>query len=102
LSFVASAPVDVPLCALTHLFFLFSTPAIPTPTVNPNTLATTDVIGDTGLKTLRENDVIQLERRGYYRVDRPYVAPDKPLILFTIPDGKAKAMSGQTGKLAHR
>lgn len=70
--------------------------------INPDTLATTDVIGDAGLKELKEHEVIQLERRGYYRVDRPYICPDKPLILYMIPDGKSKAMSGQTGKLAHR
>lgn len=70
--------------------------------VNPNTLAITEIIGDAGLKSLREHDIIQLERRGYYRVDRPYINKDKPLILFTIPDGKSKSMSGQAGKLAHR
>lgn len=70
--------------------------------INPNTLAMTDVIGDAGLKTLQEHDVIQLERRGYYRVDRPYMGPEKPLVLYTIPDGKKKAMSGLSGKLDHR
>lgn len=70
--------------------------------INPNTLASTEVIGDAALKSLVENEVIQLERRGYYRVDRPYISSSKPLILFMIPDGKSKAMSGQTGKLAHR
>jgi glutamyl-tRNA synthetase len=70
--------------------------------VNPNTEETTEVIGDACLKTLREHDVIQLERRGFYRVDRPYINNTKPLILFMIPDGKTKAMSGLTGKLAHR
>jgi glutamyl-tRNA synthetase len=70
--------------------------------VNPNTLAMTDLIGDASLRTLREHDIIQLERRGYYRVDRPYINKDKPLLLFTIPDGKMKAMSGLAGKLAHR
>lgn len=70
--------------------------------VNPNTEQTTEVIGDACLKTLQEHDVIQLERRGFYRVDRPYINNTKPLILFMIPDGKTKAMSGLTGKLAHR
>jgi glutamyl-tRNA synthetase len=46
--------------------------------------------------------VIQLERRGYYRVDRPFVGKDKPIVLFMVPDGKEKAMSGLAGKLAHR
>lgn len=74
---------------------------------NPNnsfnhTLLYSEVIGDPGLKTLKEHDIIQLERRGFYRVDRPYVNESKPLMLFMIPDGKKKAMSGLDGKLAHR
>ena len=70
--------------------------------LNPHTIGTTDAIGDVGLKTLQKNDVIQLERRGFYRVDRPYMSAEKPLILFMVPDGKAKAMGGIAGKLAHR
>jgi glutamyl-tRNA synthetase len=71
--------------------------------LNPNTIATSTVIGDASLKTLQQHEIIQLERRGYYRVDQPYVNnQDKPLVLFMIPDGKAKAMSGLEGKLAHR
>jgi glutamyl-tRNA synthetase len=69
--------------------------------INPNTLATTEVIGDAGLKSLQEDEIIQLERRGFFRVDRPFVNADKPLILYMVPDGKQKAMSGQSGKLAH-
>jgi len=70
--------------------------------INPNTQAETMVIGDPGLRTLKENDIIQLERRGYYRVDKPYINATNPLQLFMIPDGKKKAMSGLDGKLAHR
>lgn len=70
--------------------------------INPDTQAETEVIGDVGLKTLKEHDIIQLERRGFYRVDRPYVNEGKKLMLFMIPDGKKKAMSGLDGKLAHR
>ena len=70
--------------------------------INPNTQAETTVIGDPGLRTLKENDIIQLERRGYYRVDKPYINAANPLRLFMIPDGKKKAMSGLDGKLAHR
>ena len=70
--------------------------------VNPNTLAKSEVIGDAGLKNLNKDEVIQLERRGYFCVDRPYISDTKPLILFMIPDGKAKAMGGLSGKLAHR
>ena len=70
--------------------------------INPNTMAETEVIGDAELKMLQKNEIIQLERRGYFRVDRPYICDAKPLLLFMIPDGKAKAMSGLSGKLAHR
>jgi glutamyl-tRNA synthetase len=69
--------------------------------VNPNTIATTQVVGDAGLKSLQQHDIIQLERRGFYRVDRPYINQDKPLVLYMIPDGKSKSMSGLAGKLAH-
>ena len=70
--------------------------------INPDTWAESAVIGDAGLKTLKEHDIIQLERRGFYRVDRPYVNETKPLMLFMVPDGKKKSMSGMEGKLAHR
>ena len=70
--------------------------------LNPHTMAASDVIGDAGLKTLQKDEIIQLERRGYYRVDRPYISKEKPLVLFMIPDGKSKAMGGLAGKLAHR
>lgn len=70
--------------------------------INPDTWAESAAIGDAGLKTLKEHDIIQLERRGFYRVDRPYVNKTKPLMLFMVPDGKKKSMSGMEGKLAHR
>jgi len=70
--------------------------------LNPHTMASSEVIGDPGLKSLQKNDVIQLERRGYFRVDRPYISEKKGIMLFMVPDGKAKPMGGLEGKLAHR
>ena len=70
--------------------------------INPNTLASSEVIGDIGLKSLQKNEIIQLERRGFYRVDRPFINDEMGIHLFMIPDGKAKAMGGLSGKLAHR
>mmetsp|Transcript_12588 Transcript_12588/g.14656 ORF Transcript_12588/g.14656 Transcript_12588/m.14656 type:complete len:902 (-) Transcript_12588:42-2747(-) len=70
--------------------------------INPNTIATTIVVGDFGLRNLQKGDIIQLERRGYFRVDQPHTSDDKGLVLFMIPDGKSKSMGGLTGKLAHR
>ena len=69
--------------------------------ITPTTMATTEVIGDAGLVTLKENDIIQLERRGFYRVDKPYMGKGKPVQLITIPDGRSKTMGGLEGKLAH-
>merc|ERR1712150_297255 len=47
--------------------------------INPDTLATTEVIGDFGLKNLSAGSIIQLERRGYFRVDQPYISEEKGL-----------------------
>jgi glutamyl-tRNA synthetase len=70
--------------------------------VNEHTLATSEVIGDAGLKTLQHGEIIQLERRGYYRVDKPHFNDGSRLVLYMVPDGKSKSMSGLSGKLAHR
>ena len=106
LSWIAAADSNTP-CVLTEFDNLVTKEKLEEEDdfkefLNPCTLATTDVIGDAGLKMLQKNEVIQLERRGYYRVDRPYMGRDKPLILFMVPDGKVKAMGGLAGKLAHR
>mmetsp|Transcript_40835 Transcript_40835/g.53800 ORF Transcript_40835/g.53800 Transcript_40835/m.53800 type:complete len:865 (+) Transcript_40835:26-2620(+) len=70
--------------------------------VNENTMAATDGLGDPGLRNIQRNQVIQLERRGFFRCDRPYLGPSKPLTLFMIPDGKTKAMSSLSSALKHR
>ena len=70
--------------------------------LNPSTMASSIVIGNAGLiRNTRKNEIVQLERRGYFRVDTPRVGDNRP-VLFMVPDGKAKAMGGLTGKLAHR
>ena len=44
----------------------------------------------------KEGDIIQLQRRGFFRVDRPYkpvdgaTFNDSPAVLFAIPDGRTK------------
>ncbi len=59
-------------------------------------------IGESSLRNLNENDVVQIMRRGLFRCEKPYRGPHSPLVLFQIPDGKAKAMSTLSTKLAHR
>lgn len=51
------------------------------------------MLGDPELKKCKEGDIIQLQRRGFFRVDRAYAPPSEhsgvasPVILFEIPDG---------------
>lgn len=59
--------------------------------VNRNSLFDTDCIGEPLVSSLKENDILQLERRGLCRVDR--IAPNGKRIFIKIPDGKMKAMS---------
>ncbi|KAJ4877641.1 hypothetical protein Rs2_42659 [Raphanus sativus] len=56
--------------------------------VNPYTKKETLALGDSNMRSLKSGDVIQLERKGYYRCDVPFVKPSKPIVLFSIPDGR--------------
>ena len=48
----------------------------------------TEALGDSNMRILQKGEVIQLERKGYYIVDRPYLRPGKPMVLLNIPDGR--------------
>ena len=48
----------------------------------------TEALGDSNMRILQKGEVIQLERKGYYMVDKPYLRPGKPMVLFNIPDGR--------------
>lgn len=56
------------------------------------------MLGDPELKKLKKGDIIQLQRRGYFKVDVPYATANpisgvtRPVILFSIPDGHTKDM----------
>lgn len=54
------------------------------------------MLGDPELKKCKVGDIIQLQRRGFFRVDNAYAPPSvhsgkaSPVILFEIPDGHQK------------
>ncbi|KAG7648894.1 Ribosomal protein L25/Gln-tRNA synthetase anti-codon-binding domain superfamily [Arabidopsis thaliana x Arabidopsis arenosa] len=57
--------------------------------VNSNTQKETLALGDSNMWNLKCGDVIQLERKGYFRCDVPFVKSSNPIVLFSIPDGRA-------------
>lgn len=66
--------------------------------INRDSKFVTEAIGELHARSLREGDIIQLERRGYFRVDK--AGDDStPWVLINIPDGKTKTMSGLDSKV---
>jgi glutamyl-tRNA synthetase len=55
--------------------------------INPHTEFRTEGLADCNVAGLEEDDIIQFERKGYFRVDRAF-EHGKPAILFAIPTGK--------------
>ncbi|KAJ0097169.1 hypothetical protein Patl1_27669 [Pistacia atlantica] len=56
--------------------------------LNPRTKIETPAIGDCNMQNLKRGEILQLERKGYYRCDVPFTRPSKPVVLFAIPDGR--------------
>jgi glutamyl-tRNA synthetase len=57
--------------------------------VNPDTVSYLEVIGDVNLRSMPTGEIIQFERKGYYRLDRPYDSETgQGGEFFLIPDGK--------------
>uniref|UniRef100_A0A182SQU0 Bifunctional glutamate/proline--tRNA ligase n=1 Tax=Anopheles maculatus TaxID=74869 RepID=A0A182SQU0_9DIPT len=56
------------------------------------------MLGDPELKNLRKGDIIQLQRRGFFKVDQAYQpaseysGAETPIVLFAIPDGHVAAV----------
>jgi glutamyl-tRNA synthetase len=57
--------------------------------INKDSANKTDQLCDVNVLDLKENDIIQLERKGYFRVDKP-AGVGKALVLFGIPTGRTK------------
>lgn len=56
--------------------------------LTPDTEFHTAAIADLNVKDFKVGDIIQFERKGYYRLDK-LAENGKPYVFFTIPDGKA-------------
>ena len=50
-----------------------------------------DGLGDANLRKLQKGEIIQLERKGYFIIDQPFLKA-RPMVLFAIPDGKQQAI----------
>ena len=44
--------------------------------------------GEAAFRAVRKGETIQVERRGFYICDVPYLRPDEPMKFFFVPDGK--------------
>ncbi|XP_042489768.1 glutamate--tRNA ligase, cytoplasmic-like [Macadamia integrifolia] len=56
--------------------------------LNPCTKKETAALGDSNMRNLKRGEIIQLERKGYFRCDAPFIRSSKPIVLFAIPDGR--------------
>lgn len=54
--------------------------------LTPQTIFQSEGITDPSITELKWDDIIQFERRGYFRVDQP-MADGKPAVFFNIPTG---------------
>lgn len=76
--------------------------------IGHNTRAEVKMVGDDELKNLKVGEIIQLQRKGFFRVDESYKpaslssCQEKPVVLFSIPDGHSKdvATAASVKKLA--
>jgi glutamyl-tRNA synthetase len=60
--------------------------------LNPCTRRENPALGDANMMNLKRGEIIQLERKGYYRCDAPFIRSSKPVVLFAIPDGRQQAL----------
>eukprot|EP00897_Mesotaenium_endlicherianum_P008593 jgi/Mesen1/7762/ME000408S06874 len=62
--------------------------------LNSRTRWETAAIGDANMRNIKKGEILQLERKGYFICDAPYIRASKPLVLIAIPDGRQKPAPG--------
>lgn len=58
--------------------------------VNLDTKKIIEAVGDCNMSSLTKGEIIQLERKGYFIVDKPLSEESSAIVLFNIPDGRQK------------
>lgn len=71
-------------------------------TINLKSAASTVLVANNGVRNLQHGDFVQFERRGFFRVDKPFAREDVLMEFIQVPDGKKAAMSVVGGKLGHQ
>ncbi|KAL8143763.1 hypothetical protein V2J09_016795 [Rumex salicifolius] len=61
--------------------------------LNPITKKEVFALGDSNMRNIKAGEIIQLERKGYFRCDVSYLRQSKPIVLFAIPDGRQQTVS---------
>ncbi|MCL7028763.1 hypothetical protein MKW94_018983 [Papaver nudicaule] len=67
--------------------------------LNPCTKKEIPAIGDSNIRDLKLGEIIQLERKGYFRCDVPFVTPSMPVVLIAIPDGRRNKSKPYCGEV---
>ena len=73
--------------------------------IGHETRSETAMMGDPELKNLKKGAIIQLQRRGYFKVDQAYgpasefSGVERPVVLFFVPDGHTKEMQTSGGPI---
>jgi len=75
--------------------------------INTNSMSVENMIGETSMANIKPNDIVQIQRKGFYRCDKAYEPPSlytckaQPCVLFYIPDGhtKQKEKTGRADKI---
>lgn len=74
--------------------------------INRDSRRAENLLCDQQLRDCKEGDIIQIQRRGFYRVDVPYkpangaTFQETPAVLFSIPDGRTKEVAKTGAKQA--
>ena len=68
--------------------------------INPLTKVTSRLVGEAAMRLIKPGDLLQIERRGFCRTDRPFISEDRPASLFLIPDGRVRGLYNLADRVA--